>query len=158
MHFKVSKVLPVIFKKCFLAFRNTARDQHHLGWQVHRMSLVELYLGLILQLCSFSFCLWFPEADHQVLAHPPSMIPNLKIAKFDIFLNFCDYTRGFTWARASAERGPTWRLGGISWSPTNLEKETNPRFLDNLHSQHSVWDRLILSEFGHVVKDWHAKI
>ena len=30
MHFKVSKVVAIIFKNCFFAFCDTPRDKHHL--------------------------------------------------------------------------------------------------------------------------------
>ena len=36
-----------------------------------------LHLSLILHLNPFSFCLWFPEADNQILTHTSSMIPDL---------------------------------------------------------------------------------
>ena len=82
------------------------------------------YLGLVHWNPS-SCCLWLPKPENQILAHPSSMIPHLYSASSNgifVFFGFrfrpskafFYFTNGFTWLRASAERGPTSRLGGIS--------------------------------------------
>ena len=55
MHFKVSKVVAIIFKNCFFAFCNTPRDKHHLKfWFV-----VFPYRFLILDCTLVLFCIFF---------------------------------------------------------------------------------------------------
>ena len=111
MHLKVSKIFIIVFKNCFFAFCDTSRNEHHLDFRcfpVYWISPLSYSASSSVSFPSLVSRSGQPNSRSH-FQHDPA--PQWKLIAL-IWLKCC-LTRGFTWARARAERDPTGRLGGI---------------------------------------------